>query len=284
MTLYRRESATYSVSPTEARGARFGMPLQTEDIVGYEVCGDTRADVVNCVTDWLREDKRNCRYFACLNPHAVEIAANDESFHNSLTCADFLTADGIGVVYASRILGGALRSRITGMDVFLGVTESMERAGEGSCFFLGSTEETLDKIRREMAQRFPNVVVAGTYSPPFKQAFSEDDNREMIRIINAASPDVLWVGLTAPKQEKWIHACQQRLEVNFAGPIGAAFDFFVGNVKRVGPLWQDLGFEWLPRLLQEPRRLWRRSLVSAPKFLFRTVRYRARRARGFDAS
>lgn len=254
------------------------MHLKSEDIVGYQVCGEPISDVVNCVTDWILADERQCRYFACLNPHAVEIAASDQSFHNSLTCADFLTADGIGVVYASRLLGGRLKGRITGMDVFLGVSNAMNARGAGSVFFLGSTEETLEKIRAEMSSRFPAVQIAGTYSPPFRPEFSAQDNEEMIRVVNAAAPDVLWVGLTAPKQEKWIHAHRERLRVNFAGPIGAAFDFFVGNIRRVSPYWQDLGFEWLPRLIQEPRRLWRRSLVSAPRFLLRTLKYRYSKA------
>jgi N-acetylglucosaminyldiphosphoundecaprenol N-acetyl-beta-D-mannosaminyltransferase len=250
------------------------MPLQTEDIVGYEVCNESEARVIDCVTDWIHADQRDCRYFACLNPHSVEIAADDEIFHKSLSCADFLTADGIGIIYASRILGGTIRRRITGTDVFLGVTEAMNRANVGSCFFLGSTEETLAKVRKEMAARFPNVKVAGTYSPPFKTKFSQKDNLEMIDAINRCSPDVLWVGLTAPKQEKWIFEQRGDLDVKFAGPIGAVFDFFVGNIDRTGPVMQNLGLEWLPRLLQEPRRLWRRSLVSAPKFLLRAVRYR----------
>ncbi|MDH3441819.1 MAG: WecB/TagA/CpsF family glycosyltransferase, partial [Gammaproteobacteria bacterium] len=151
---------------------------------------------------------------------------------------------------------------------------AMNEAGGGSVFFLGSTDETLAAICQEMAVQYPNVTVVGTWSPPFKPEFSDEDNAEMIAAINSAQPDVLWVGLTAPKQEKWIHAHRDALQVTFAGPIGAAFDFFVGNIKRVSPFWQDLGFEWLPRLLQEPRRLWRRSLVSAPRFLVRTLKYR----------
>jgi len=250
------------------------MKLGFEDVVGYEVCDGTRADVVNCVTNWLHEDRRDCRYFACLNPHAAEIASDDRIFHNSLTCADFLTADGIGIVYASRILGGRIRQRITGMDVFLGVMESMDRLGDKSVFFLGSTEETLEKIRSKIKDEFPNVVIAGTYSPPFKPQFDDSDNRKMIEAINDSGADVLWVGLTAPKQEKWIYEHRDSLNVNFAGPIGAAFDFFVGNIDRAGPTVQAMGLEWLPRLLQEPRRLWRRMLISAPKFLLRTIRYR----------
>lgn len=253
------------------------MLLRTEDIVGYEVCNDSEARVVDCVTNWIDAKQRDCRYFACLNPHSVEIAAGDKIFHKSLACADFLTADGIGIVYASKILGGQIRRRITGTDVFLGVNEAMNQATGGSCFFLGSTEPTLAKIRDEMAARFPNVEVAGTYSPPFKAEFSQKDNSDMVDAINRCSPDVLWVGLTAPKQEKWIFEQRPHLDVNFAGPIGAVFDFFVGNIDRVGPVMQNLGLEWLPRLLQEPGRLWRRSLVSAPRFLLRTVRYRVRK-------
>lgn len=258
------------------------MKLRTEDIVGYHVCADTISDVVNCVTDWCQTDHRTCRYFACINPHAVEVAAGDQSFHNSLTCADFLTADGIGVLHASRILGGNLRRRITGMDVFLSVTTAMNELKTGSCFFLGSTEETLTAIRSEMSKQFPHVEVVGTYSPPFKPDFSAEDSDKMIQAINSAAPDVLWVGLTAPKQEKWLFEHQDRLAVNFAGPIGAAFDFFVGNIKRVSPFWQDLGFEWLPRLVQEPRRLWRRSIVSAPKFLARTLQYKWSQSKAND--
>jgi len=250
------------------------MNLKTENIIGYRVCRDSASEIVSCVRQWIKENNRRCPYFACLNPHAAVGASDDQDFHISLDSADFLTADGIGVVYASRMLGGNLKRRITGMDVFQGVTEAMNAAKVGSCFFLGSTEETLNKIRSKMAEQYPNVAVAGTYSPPYKPEFSADDNEKMIHAINEAEPDVLWVGLTAPKQEKWIFEHRERLEVNFAGPIGAAFDFFAGNIRRVGPFWQDLGFEWLPRLFQEPRRLWRRSLVSAPKFFWRVIRYR----------
>ena len=249
------------------------MSLHSEDIVGYQVCGQSKSDVVNCVTDWLQDDMRNCHYFACINPHAVEVAANDVVFHKSLLSADFLTADGIGIVYASRILGGNIRRRLTGTDVFLGVSEAMNRTNNGSCFFLGSTEETLEKIREEMARSFPNVKIAGTYSPPFKPEFSAIDSQQMIERINNSHADVLWIGLTAPKQEKWLFEQRAHLKVNFAAPIGAAFDFFVGNINRAGPVWQNMGLEWLPRLLQEPRRLWRRSLLSAPRFLVRTIRY-----------
>jgi N-acetylglucosaminyldiphosphoundecaprenol N-acetyl-beta-D-mannosaminyltransferase len=250
------------------------MALNSENIVGYQVCADPVEDVVSRVTEWLREEAQSCHYFACLNPHSAEIALTDPIFHKALLNADFLTPDGIGVVYASRLLGGQLRSRVTGMDVFLGVTEAMNRDLDRSCFFLGSSDDTLDRIRANITANFPNVRVAGTYSPPFKPEFSDDDNQTMIRAINESGASVLWVGLTAPKQERWIFEHRRQLKVDFAGPIGGAFDFYVGNIERVGQFWQDMGFEWLPRLIQEPRRLWRRSIISAPRFFASAIKCR----------
>ena len=250
------------------------LDLSFEDIVGYRVAGASRDALVGETMGYLTEGAGGCRYFACLNPHAVEVAADDPGFAAALRAADYLTPDGIGVVYASKLLGGSLRDRVTGMEIFEGLSGAMNQAGGLSCFFLGSTTETLEKIRQTMNERYPAVRVAGTYSPPFRPEFTAEDNDRMVAAVNESGADVLWVGLTAPKQEKWIYAQRDRLDVRFAGPIGAAFDFFVGNIHRVGPFWQNLGFEWLPRLLQEPRRLWRRSLVSAPRFFYRTLRYR----------
>ena len=136
-----------------------------------------------------------------------------------------------------------------------------------SYFFLGSTDETLQKVEQKLSLDYPNISFSGAYSPPYKPEFSEADNQAMIEAINAVKPDVLWVGMTAPKQEKWIFQNRDKLDVKFIGAIGAVFDFYVGNVKRSHPIFLNLGLEWLPRLLQEPKRLWRRNFVSSPLFL-----------------
>jgi N-acetylglucosaminyldiphosphoundecaprenol N-acetyl-beta-D-mannosaminyltransferase len=140
-------------------------------------------------------------------------------------------------------------------------------ASHGRVFFLGSTEETLRDIRQNMARDYPNVTVAGTYSPPFKAEYSEAEIDNMVAAINAARADVLWVGMTAPKQEMWIHAVRERLNVRFAGAIGAVFDFYTGRIKRSHPIVQRLGMEWVSRFVQEPRRLWRRVFISIPIYL-----------------
>ena len=247
--------------------------FDSEAIVGYPVARGSAETLAAEVARWLDAGRRDCPWFACLNPHAVEMAAGDPAFREALLAADFLTPDGVGVVFASRFLGGAIRERVTGMDVFLAVTRILEKRG-GSCFFLGSTEQTLAAIKARMRRDFPSVRVAGTWSPPFKPEFSAEDNAAMIDAVNQSGADVLWIGLTAPKQEKWLYGHRDRLEVGFAGAIGAAFDFYVGNIRRAGPGWQKAGLEWLPRLVQEPRRLWRRMFVSAPRFVARTLQSR----------
>jgi N-acetylglucosaminyldiphosphoundecaprenol N-acetyl-beta-D-mannosaminyltransferase len=254
--------------------------ILSEDIVGYPVSPSGRDMLVAQVMAWIAGGEGGpCHYFACANPHAIEMAEHDPAFRKALVEADFLTPDGLGVVYASRLLGGDIRGRVTGMDIFLGTMAAMQAARGGRCFFLGSTEETLAAIRARAAVDFPAVEVVGTYSPPFRPEFTAADDAAMIEAVNASGAQVLWVGLTAPKQEKWVHAHRDRLAVAFAGPIGAAFDFYIGRIRRAGPAWQRAGLEWLPRLVQEPGRLWRRMGVSAPRFMARVVAARHRRQR-----
>lgn len=250
-----------------------------QQILGYGVDGSSVEACADSVFAALRaSDKPGaCAWLACLNPHSYAVALDDELFTLALKDADWLVPDGAGVVLASRLLGGGIGERVTGSDVFYGLHQRMNTAGGMSVFFLGATEETLGLIRERMAQDYPHVRVAGTYSPPFKPTYSADEVNEMVAAVNAAEPDVLWVGMTAPKQEKWIFENRSRLKVKFAGAVGAVFDFYTGRVKRSHPVFQRLGLEWLPRLVQQPKRLWRRMFVSAPVFMFAVVMERLRR-------
>lgn len=216
-------------------------------------------------------------WLACINPHSYAEALKDPDFSVALRAADWLVPDGIGVVYASRLLGGNIAERVTGSDVFSGLHERLNKQGFGRVFFLGSTEETLAAICRRMAIDYPAIEVVGTYSPPFKPEYSREEIDSMIAAVNAAKPDVLWVGMTAPKQEKWIFDNLAALNIKFAGAVGAVFDFYTGRIKRSHPVFQRLGLEWLPRLLQEPRRLWRRMFVSSPIFVLHVIRQRMNR-------
>ncbi len=248
-----------------------------ERILSYEI-DDLSAE--RCVTDIFdstvgqADNASRCKWLACMNPHSYAASLDDGHFARALRDAEWLVPDGSGVVLASRLLGGAIRERVTGSDVFYGLHQRMNTAGGMSVFFLGATEETLALIRERMTRDYPNIRVAGSHSPPFKPDYSPAELEEMINAINVVEPDVLWVGMTAPKQEKWIHANRARLNVRFAGAIGAVFDFYAGRVKRSHPVFQRLGLEWLPRLVQQPRRLWRRMFVSAPIFLWHVIKAR----------
>lgn len=242
-----------------------------EPILGYQVDALSVDACVNLVFASLdREQGKG--WLACLNPHSYAVALDDAEFASALKAADWLVPDGVGVVYASRMLGGAVKARVTGSDVFQGLHGRMNARMGMSVFFLGASEDTLTEIRSRMARDFPSIQVAGTYSPPFKPEYSDAELDTMVHAINQAAPDVLWVGMTAPKQEKWIFENLHRLDVKFAGAIGAVFDFYVGKVKRSHPVFQRLGLEWLPRLVQQPVRLWKRMFVSAPLFVWHVIK------------
>lgn len=251
-----------------------------ESVLGYWVNAHTAEKCAGAIQDALTQGAAKgdatCTWLACLNPHSYAVALQDDAFATALHEADWLIADGIGVVWAGRFLGAKIGERVTGSDIFFGLHQSMNAHGGLSVFFLGATESTLAQIGQRMAQDYPNVRVAGTYSPPFKPSYSAKEVDEMLVAINASRADVLWVGMTAPKQEKWIYENRGRLNVRFAAAVGAVFDFYTGNVKRSHPVFQRLGLEWLPRLLQQPRRLWRRMFVSAPIFVWHTLKARWR--------
>jgi N-acetylglucosaminyldiphosphoundecaprenol N-acetyl-beta-D-mannosaminyltransferase len=242
----------------------------TEDILGFHVTRARKTECVDAIVSWASSNGPT-RYFACVNPHSIEIARRDSEFARALRDADLAVPDGVGILLASRLLGGTIRDRVTGSDLFWGVNARLNERGGKSVFFLGSTLDNLEAIRERMARDFPRVRIAGLLSPPFAPEFGERDDRAMIDAVNTSGADVLWVGMTAPKQERWVHAHRARLRVKAIGPVGAVFDFFTGRVRRSHPVFQRMGLEWLPRLAREPRRLWRRNFVSNPTFLARVV-------------
>lgn len=240
--------------------------LKNVNILGYNTSAAGLADDVE--TAWgLVKAGTTGRYVACANPHSLVVAQTDSDFSQSLKDADILLPDGIGIVMAAKTLGVDLKERVTGSEFFTELSKKANTNGGLRYFFCGSTEDALDKICTRLNGDFPNITVCGVLSPPFKEEFSDEDNQKMIEQINNARPDVLWVGMTAPKQEKWIHQNKDKLDVPLSGAIGAAFDFYAGTKKR-SPDWVcKMGLEWLPRLLHEPRRLFRRNFISSPFFL-----------------
>ena len=208
-----------------------------------------------------------------VNAHSFVVAQKDAAFADALLRADALLPDGISIVKACRWLKtqNAPDEKIAGADLFAYEMEKLDEEG-GTCFFLGSSPATLARIEERAAEVYPNIRVI-TYSPPYKTVFTAEESLSMVSAVNAADPDLLWVGMTAPKQEKWLQDHWDELEIKgHAGAIGAVFDFFAGTVKRAPQKWIDLGLEWLYRFLKEPRRMWRRVFISDFTFFRMVVR------------
>jgi N-acetylglucosaminyldiphosphoundecaprenol N-acetyl-beta-D-mannosaminyltransferase len=240
--------------------------------MGYQLVACTPETCVATIAEWIAEGDR-ARWLACLNPHSWVVAMERPEFAEALATADWLVPDGAGIMVASKLRGEGPPRRVTGSDVFEGLSRLLDGRGGARVFFLGGNEETLSAIRARYGREFPHVTVAGTFAPPFQDDFGEAQVDEMVAAVNAARADVLWIGLGAPKQELLLHRAIGRFEVRFAAAIGAVFDYYAGRVQRAHPVLRRAGLEWLPRLVQEPRRLWRRVFVSTPIFLWHVARH-----------
>ena len=246
-----------------------------------------------------------------INAHSYNTARKDELFAEALTNGDVLIPDGVSIVKACRwIKAKSLpKERIAGWDLFSFEMENLERKQCGmlnvecgannssldnsqsaladnpkfkiqnsefrspqrTVMFMGSSENVLDLIVKRAAEVYPHLKIV-TYSPPYKPEFSDEDNKAIIDAINAADPDLLWIGMTAPKQEKWTFSHWDELNIHcHVGTIGAVFDFFAGTVERAPIWWQRHGLEWLYRLLKEPKRMWRRYIIGNALFLFNVI-------------
>ncbi len=208
-----------------------------------------------------------------INAHSYNTAQKDALFAEALKNGDYLIPDGASIVKACRWIKAKSnpKERIAGWDLFEFEMERLNKAG-GTCFFMGSSEKVLALIRRRAADVYPNITVK-TYSPPYKPEFSEADNKAIIDAINASRPDLLWIGMTAPKQEKWVYSHWDELDIRcHCGTIGAVFDFFAGTSRRAPLWWQRHSLEWLYRLLKEPRRMWRRYIIGNVLFLWNVAK------------
>lgn len=212
-----------------------------------------------------------------LNAYCFNIAQKDSTYADALNSSDILLPDGISVVLAVKLLAGRSLKKIAGEDLFYYEMNRLNASG-GKCFFLGSSESTLMKIVDRAKIEFPNVKVQ-KFSPPFKHEFSSEENSLMLESVNQFNPDVLFVGMTAPKQEKWAYLHFNHLEARHICCVGAVFDFYAGNIKRA-PRWMiSSGLEWFYRLVNEPRRMWRRYLIGNSEFVWLVIKERFKRGK-----
>ncbi len=229
---------------------------------------DYRAVMEN-IDRWRRSGERH--YLTLSPPHSVLMCDSDDELSKATDRANMTLPDGVGIILAAKLLSYPHRGRVTGPVLMLKLCE-WGRAKDYSHFFYGGLPGVADMLAKRLAKKFPGLKVAGTYSPPFRRLTPQEDAK-IIQDINSARPDILWVGLGSPKQEKWMASHVGKIAATAMIAVGAAFDFHSGNVKWA-PAWlRRLGLEWAYRLAKEPRRMWRRNLDS-PLFLLRVMQQR----------
>lgn len=229
--------------------------METTPVLGYHVFSSRLSDL-NPHTDKL--------LINTFSPNSYGLALTDKPFETALKNTDVLVLDGVGIAFGSILLNGKNIKKISGQDCF---DHYMAVANENKwkVYFLGSSEQTLKKITDRAKAEFPNVTT-GTYSPPFRPEFTADDNDQMVKAINAFKPDVLFVGLTAPKQEKWAYQHRDKVNARIISTIGNVFDWYAGNSKRPAKIWINLRLEWLVRIFLRPE-IFRRNTGNQMMFL-----------------
>ncbi|MFD2245108.1 WecB/TagA/CpsF family glycosyltransferase [Pontibacter ruber] len=198
------------------------------------------------------------------SPNSYGIALKDKEFEKALKNTDMLVLDGVGIALGSILLNGKDIKKIAGQDCFDFLIDKANKH-HWNVFFLGSTEATLAKITSRVNQEYPNVKV-GTFSPPFRQEFTDEDNDMMVNAINAFHPDILFVGMTAPKQEKWAYQHKNKVNARIISTIGNVFDWYAGNSKRPAKIWIKLRLEWLVRIFLRPE-IFRRNTKNQLLYL-----------------
>ena len=211
-------------------------------IFGFEVFSDSLRNIV------LEEQKQLT--LNTISPNSYGISTKDSLFEKALKESDYLVLDGVYFALSSIFLQGRNIRQNNGPDVFDYFIRKMNFEN-GRVFFLGSSEETLDKINSKIKLDYKNVT-AEFMSPPFKSVFSEEDNAKMIERINHFKPDIIFVGMTCPKQEKWANQNRDKLDTKLICSIGAVFDWYAGNQKDIHPIWWKLRLAWLKRTIDRP--------------------------------
>jgi N-acetylglucosaminyldiphosphoundecaprenol N-acetyl-beta-D-mannosaminyltransferase len=239
-------------------------PAPSVDVLGVRVNVLDMETTLDILDRWITEGHRE--YVCVTGVHGVMESRRDEGLRQIHNRAGLVTPDGMPLVWWARSRGWREARRVYGPDLLLACCERSITTGYRH-FFYGGGDGVADLLAGRLARRFPGLCVAGTYTPPFR-ALTPAEDEEVVARINAAAPDVLWVGLSTPKQEAWMAEHVGRLDVPVLIGVGAAFDFHAG-LKPQAPRWmQHGGLEWLFRLGTEPRRLWKRYLMNNPAFVW----------------
>jgi N-acetylglucosaminyldiphosphoundecaprenol N-acetyl-beta-D-mannosaminyltransferase len=216
--------------------------MNTVNVLGLNVFSDS--------LDVITLDNEKARTLNTISPNSYGISTRDSEFRDALRGSNYLTLDGVYFALAAIFLKGINIRRNQGPDVFYYFMRKLNERN-GKVFFLGSSDTILEKIKKRAEIEYPGLTVSG-YSPPYREKFDAEDNNKIINIVNAFSPDVLFVGMTCPKQEKWSHANKEFVNAKLICSVGAVFDWYAGQQKEIHPLWWKLRLAWLKRTIDRP--------------------------------
>lgn len=244
------------------------MEVSRVDVLGVGVSAVDMDMTVAAVTSWVESGSRE--YVCVTGVHGVIECQGDADLRHIHNASGLTTPDGMPMVWAGKRAGAGWMERVYGPDMMMAVLAAAEERGWTS-FFYGGSAGVPETLADRLTEHFPALKVAGTYSPPFRP-LTEAESAEVAESINASGATFVWVGLSTPKQERWMAEFRPRLEAPVLFGVGAAFDFHAGTIKQAPRWMQRSGLEWAYRLLKEPRRLWRRYLSIIPRFLFLIAR------------
>lgn len=239
--------------------------LSSEDLFGLKFISARFDKFVQTITDLVQVEK-NITIFP-VNVDVLLKSKQDAEFSFILKNAYFLTPDGMPILWASRILGKQLIAKISGSDLFPALCKAAAE-NKYRVFFLGAKPGVAQGASVNIKKLYPKLDVAGVYSPPFGFEKAEEENKNIVKMIVDNKPDILFVGLGVPKQEKWIWRYKDKINVPISMAVGASFDYMADNIKRAPRWMQRYGLEWFFRLCQEPRRLWKRYLLGNLIFIW----------------
>ncbi|MDQ0890872.1 N-acetylglucosaminyldiphosphoundecaprenol N-acetyl-beta-D-mannosaminyltransferase [Paenibacillus sp. V4I9] len=210
--------------------------------------------------DTVISERRSTYIVTCNVDHLVKLQ-KDLHFQEVYAQADVVVADGMPIIWASKILGKRLKQKLSGSDVLHYLGNQFQQK-QYRLFFLGAAEGIAELAASNLKKKFPRINVVGCYSPTYGFENNDEENARIVQMMQETKPDIVFVGVGAPKQEKWIYSYYKQYNVPVSIGVGASFDFLSGNIKRAPRIFQRIGLEWFWRLCQEPRRLWRRYLVD----------------------
>lgn len=241
------------------------------DIAGTEVSITDYAETLDAIDAAV--DAHETIYICCAPASSLMFARRDKQLAAALAGAAIVTPDGMGVVYAARLLGEKISDRVYGPDLMLAQLERAAAAGTRTYFYGGFDDAALSKLVESYLDRFPDLVVAGAWSPPH-HALSDAETEAALAAIDDSGAEIVWIGLGSPKQEIWMHSNRARLHAPVLVGVGAAFDFHAGRVAQAPGWMQRNGLEWLYRVFRDPLRLGRRYLATLPHFALVVIRQR----------